>query len=1028
VVSAENLSSDIDNSKMDSDSNPAYWEIAERLLDGFYRVDLAGVIIIVSPKAVATIGYDNAEQMIGKVSMADLWVNPKERDVLLAELREHGEVRAFETTLIQRDGGHIRVELSVVPVFDNNGNHIANDGVVRDVTERSRSEQQFRSLIRNSPGALFHFVADDNPRYTYMSDAIEDITGYPPEYFLENQPALQPIIHPEDLEGTQALQNVDIQPGEQYSLELRIIRPDGEVRWIQLQGSGSTDPITGASFADGVILDVTDDHLLAHELAERERQLQSLIQNVPGAIYRFAENNDGEWRFAYMSPAITAITGHPPEFFIDQADPFEKILHPEDRERMNILISEALESGQDFNFEHRIVTGKGETRWVRVQGSMATDSVTGLRHMDGVQMDITDLYAAREAAEGSEQTFRQLFESMAEGYWISDLQGVVEMANPAAAKILGYKDVESVIGLNSLEMMRDAKGREAFIAELIEHGRVQNYEMDVDGADGNVITLNFSTRLTGESESLHSESTFRDVTQQKQIDREIREARHAAEQANRAKSTFLANMSHELRTPLNAIIGYSEMMLEEAEDLEEDVFSEDLHKVHSAGTHLLSLINDVLDLSKIEAGRTELFLEDFSVEELVNSVTSSVEPMMAKNGNDLALAISDRNSLLHQDLTKLRQSLLNLLSNAAKFTENGTVTLTAQIEVDNDEQWLTLSVTDTGIGIAADKHEKLFDEFSQADASTTRQYGGTGLGLAISRRFCELMGGNIFLRSAPGKGSTFKIRVPVRLATEAESGVAKSTETAAASLPKDPAKTVLVIDDDPEACEIIARHLTRSGFEAVIAHSGEEGLRLAADIQPCAITLDIMMPEMDGWTVLNALKADAALKDIPVVMVSMLDDKSAGYTLGATSYLTKPVDRDALLDAINKHRTSSNCVLIIEDHVDTRAMMARVVERAGFSVQQAANGREGIEQLQASTPDIILLDLMMPVMDGFDFIVKMRANEQWRELPVVVITAKDLSESEKQFLSGRVQNVLEKGAYTREHLLAMVRSALSDRA
>jgi signal transduction histidine kinase/DNA-binding response OmpR family regulator len=585
-----------------------------------------------------------------------------------------------------------------------------------------------------------------------------------------------------------------------------------------------------------------------------------------------------------------------------------------------------------------------------------------------------------------------------------------------------------VIGLNSLEMMRDAKGREAFIAELIEHGRVQNYEMDVDGADGNVITLNFSTRLTGESESLHSESTFRDVTQQKQIDREIREARHAAEQANRAKSTFLANMSHELRTPLNAIIGYSEMMLEEAEDLEEDVFSEDLHKVHSAGTHLLSLINDVLDLSKIEAGRTELFLEDFSVEELVNSVTSSVEPMMAKNGNDLALAISDRNSLLHQDLTKLRQSLLNLLSNAAKFTENGTVTLTAQIEVDNDEQWLTLSVTDTGIGIAADKHEKLFDEFSQADASTTRQYGGTGLGLAISRRFCELMGGNIFLRSAPGKGSTFKIRVPVRLATEAESGVAKSTETAAASLPKDPAKTVLVIDDDPEACEIIVRHLTRRGFEAVIAHSGEEGLRLAADIQPCAITLDIMMPEMDGWTVLNALKADAALKDIPVVMVSMLDDKSAGYTLGATSYLTKPVDRDALLDAINKHRTSSNCVLIIEDHVDTRAMMARVVERAGFSVQQAANGREGIEQLQASTPDIILLDLMMPVMDGFDFIVKMRANEQWRELPVVVITAKDLSESEKQFLSGRVQNALEKGAYTREHLLAMVRSALSDRA
>jgi signal transduction histidine kinase len=300
---------------------------------------------------------------------------------------------------------------------------------------------------------------------------------------------------------------------------------------------------------------------------------------------------------------------------------------------------------------------------------------------------------------------------------------------------------------------------------LIEN-RAASDIVDVRRADGEVITVAFSARSEGEGDSETTEVTFRDVTRQIKIDTEIKEARHAAEQASRAKSTFLANMSHELRTPLNAIIGYSEMMMEEAQDLEEDVFSADLKHVHSAGTHLLSLINDVLDLSKIEAGGMELFAEEFSVEEIVTSIVATTKPLLAKNNNNLVLQIGDGKKVLHQDLTKLRQALLNLISNAAKFTEEGSVTLTSRLEAIDDELCLELIVADTGIGIPADKQDKIFQEFSQVDASTSRQYGGTGLGLAISQRFCRMMGGDIFLTSEPGSGSTFTIRVPLVLAAQ----------------------------------------------------------------------------------------------------------------------------------------------------------------------------------------------------------------------------------------------------------------------
>jgi signal transduction histidine kinase/DNA-binding NarL/FixJ family response regulator len=398
-----------------------------------------------------------------------------------------------------------------------------------------------------------------------------------------------------------------------------------------------------------------------------------------------------------------------------------------------------------------------------------------------------------------------------------------------------------------------------------------------------------------------------EIVHRKRMEEELLRAKDLAEEASRAKSAFLANMSHELRTPLNAIIGYSEMLEEEAQGSGEAENIRDLQKIQAAGKHLLSLINDVLDLSKIEAGKMTVHLETFEVSPMIEEMLTTLQPAIEKNANTMKVRVADDVSMMRADLTKVRQILYNLLSNAYKFTDHGHISLEVDQSTVEGRDYIRFRVSDTGIGMTAKQQKGLFQEFTQADVSIARKYGGTGLGLAISHRFVQLMKGRIQVESQPDQGSTFTVHLPAKVVIETVDAAESDGTSDALDAPsetKPDRDTILVIDDDPAVRDLMSRSLTKLGFHVVAASGGEEGLRLAKKVNPLVITLDVVMPDWDGWTVLNKLKADSEVAKIPVIMVTVVDNEAMGLDLGASSYLIKPVDRDRLGGLIEKHRSA----------------------------------------------------------------------------------------------------------------------------
>jgi signal transduction histidine kinase/CheY-like chemotaxis protein len=530
-----------------------------------------------------------------------------------------------------------------------------------------------------------------------------------------------------------------------------------------------------------------------------------------------------------------------------------------------------------------------------------------------------------------------------------------------------------------------------------------------------------------------------DVTERRRAEGEVAKAKEVAETANRTKSLFLANMSHELRTPLNAILGFSEMLQEEAVERNLQDFNTDLQKISTSGKHLLGLINDILDLSKIEAGKMELHLELFDVCDLIAEVASTIDMQVAKNGNTLEIrCIPPDIGFMRADLSKVRQGLFNLVSNAAKFTHDGQIRIDAERQTMDGIEWIVFRVSDTGIGLSPEQSVRLFQSFTQADASTTRKFGGTGLGLALTRRFCQMMSGDVTVHSVLGEGSVFTIKLPAMVnepVVEAATSVEDGTDQAALDVavpeetgPLPEAGTcVLIIDDDPLQRDLMQRYLRKEGFTVCAASGGAQGLRMARQLQPAAITLDVIMPEMDGWIVLSALKADPVLCDIPVIMLTMVDDPERGFTLGSSDYATKPVNRQRLSKMLKKYTCPHPpCpVLVVDDDPLARSLTRSILEKEGWAVSEAENGIEALRSMEKERPSLIFLDLTMPHMDGFEFAAAVRRHPEWRSIPIVVVTAQDLTNEDRKRLNGNVDSIVRKSADSRESILAQVRDLLA---
>jgi PAS domain S-box-containing protein len=655
-----------------------------------------------------------------------------------------------------------------------------------------------------------------------------------------------------------------------------------------------------------------------------------------------------------------------------------------------------------------------------------------------------------------EELAHLLLNSSGEGIYGIDTNGDAIFVNAACARILGFASEDELMGKHMHNLIHHTRpdgspypAEECQIYQALREQKGTHVDDEVlFRADGTSFPAEYwSYPMIRDGELVGAVITLIDITDRLQMHEDMIAARKQAESANKAKSAFLANMSHELRTPMNAIIGYSEMLAEDAEDEGLDDMLQDLNKITAAGRHLLSLINDVLDLSKIEAGKMDLHLETFSLIEMLDEVSSTAASLLEKNDNKLVCSVSEDVGEMHADMTKIRQILFNLISNAAKFTKDGTITLQGSRELRNGLEWIRFVVSDTGIGIPDDKIDLIFKEFSQADETTTRDFGGTGLGLALTRRFCEMMGGTISVESEPGVGSRFFVEVPAvvekklenlekeavieersahtEALDEASAGSAAATFKGKAN---DSAKTmVLVIDDEADARDLLRRHLESEGYAVVTARDGHEGLAVAASLRPSLITLDAMMPRMDGWATLRQLKANPDLKHIPVVMVSIVGDKTMSYALGAVEALQKPVNRKRLDAVVARYAQSPvKTALVVEDDPAARSIVKRYLESANWHVEEAQNGAVAADKTSTKSFGLILLDLMMPVMDGFEFLQQLRqGNGPSAKSPVVVVTAKDLTAEDRERLLQSVEHVVSKSGRDIEEVITDVRKSLT---
>lgn len=699
-------------------------------------------------------------------------------------------------------------------------------------------------------------------------------------------------------------------------------------------------------------------------------------------------------------------------------------LPAEVRARLEPHLRKVLEGGKAQTGIEVAVRPPGKERILRhlLLGVFPLRAVETEGQVEGVglfAMDDTQRHRAEDRLRRSEARLRTILDAIPQHAWMTDAAGAIQWYNrrwydftgmtPGAALDDGWRAVQ--------HPEHAARVEERFRA-AIDGCTAWEDTFPIRGAEGRYRWfLSRAEPLFEQSEEDEDDTarpigwfgTNTDITALREAEEELTAAKAAAEEANLAKSQFIANMSHELRTPLSAVIGYAEMLEEEAEALEgADAFLDDLRRINTNARHLLALINDVLDLSKIEAGRMEVQAEDFDLCALVEEVAGTVEALAERRRNRLVVDCVADLGAMHSDAVKLRQCLFNLLGNAAKFTEDGTITLT----VTREAETVVFAVADTGIGMSPEQLDRLFRRFSQADASTTRRFGGTGLGLAITKAFATMLGGEIGVTSEAGKGSTFTLRLPadIRVARAEPGDDAARLGEAAAAEQDGTAGLVLVIDDDAATRDLLSRFLRREGFAVRCAQDGAAGLAMARELRPVAILLDVMMPRMDGWAVLSALKADAELAETPVVMVTVVQERGLAFSLGAADYLNKPVRWDRLRRVLDRFRreVEPGLALLVESEAEARAELAQLLGAQGWTVEAVPDARAALTRLAAPpVPAVLVTELRAPaVAEGFALLREIRRRPELRDMPVIAVTEGDVDAAELSRLREAVRTIV----------------------
>ena len=910
-------------------------------------------------------------------------------------------------------------------------------GVFTDITEQKQAEAELAEKERQLSTALNSmsdgmYILDKDLRYVMFNRRNAELLELPPNTARVGRPVREVV---EELAEAGFYGPGD--PKEQVRRRMKWLAAEDHAERELKTPSGRIVHVRKAPLRDGgavvMLTDITRRKHTENELRRSERRYETIASNIPGVVYQRVRHRDGSFSYPYISPGVRDLYGLEAHKVMTDPNVMLSVLHPEEKERFLESLAASAQNLTPWNLEFRVITTAGKEKWVR-GSSRVQRANNGDIVWVGFLLDITKRRTAEIELMQKTAMLEATLENMGQGISLIDRDLRITAFNRKFLDILGFPEdlfkpgfsLESAFRYNAERGEYGPGDVEEQVRQRLDlASRFEPHVFERERPDGSVIEVRGNPMAGG-----GFVTTYSDITRRKQAEKELQEAKDAAENANTAKSMFLANMSHELRTPLNAVIGYSELLLETAEDEGWDEAIADLTKIQASGKHLLALINSVLDLSKIEAGKMDVFLETFDVKRMIDEVAGTIQPLAARKSNAFEVRCPAGIGTMHSDLTKVRQNLFNLLSNACKFTEHGSIALDVSRHGKGGKARYRFAVSDTGIGMSEAQAAAVFEVFAQADAGTSSQFGGTGLGLAITRRFCELLGGGVTVTSEKGKGSTFVIDLPADLKATPMPARTVDADKAPAAAAGARKPMVLVIDDDAVVRDLLRRYLARNGYDAVLAASGEEGIRLAGEMSPDAITLDVLMPQMDGWAVLKALKDDPATADIPIIMLTIVDDKNLGFSLGAADYLAKPVDQAKLIQILERHcpKAGGARVLVVEDEESTRRMMRLILEREGCVVDEAENGRVALDRLDAGAPDLIVLDLMMPEMDGFEFLSECGKDATRRAIPIVVMTAKKLTAADRRRLEGGVAMLLEKSDDDLEALLALLRDMIAKRS